>query len=61
MLKKFDCKCGRGHIAIDTDDITFTCGIVGIVQIKDVQIFGGKAECAICKTVFYDQKQKEKV
>lgn len=56
MLKKIECKCGESHIAIDTDSVTYVCGVVGLVAAQNISAFGGKVECAICKTIIFDQR-----
>ena len=58
MRKQIDCKCGKSFVAIDPDSTVYTCGVVGLVEFRDVHVFGGVVTCAHCQSQIYKEPKK---
>ena len=45
-MQKIECICTKSSISIDPNSTAYVCGVVGLVEFKNVHIIAGVVTCA---------------
>ena len=58
MNERIECSCNQSYIEIDSCNTNVTCGVQGVLDLRNVRILRGIVYCTICNKIVFEQKSE---